>query len=200
MKEVLLEEYCEFNYEPEIVESAVDGRKRVILKGTFQEADAPNGNGRIYPFSILDRELKRLDRFIVERKMVGEMDHPPGRVKPLLSEASHVITKLEMRGKKMYGELEILPTSRGKDLLALYESGIKLGVSSRGTGGLKPAGNGLLVVEDNYRLNTFDVVGEPSVGDAYINEALELNSRFLRTGNALSIINRGIYDVFGKKL
>ena len=193
---VILQEFMDFSFQPEIIEAKEEGKSPTIrLKGLFQKGDHPNGNKRVYPTRILEREVNRLGTYLAERRMVGELDHPPGEIKPRLGQASHVITMLEMRGQEMYGALEILPTAKGKDLLALYESGVRLGVSSRGTGNLRPLPSGLMEVDDSYCLNTFDVVNEPSVGTAYISEGLALNNRY-RNGNVLHTLKRKMYFIF----
>lgn len=188
---MILTEFAEFDYVPEIVEGQ-NGVKKVIMSGVFQRAEAPNGNRRIYPKRLLERELSRLNTYISERRMIGELDHPPGEVKPRLREASHIITFLEMRGNDVYGKLEILPTTRGRDLLALHEAGVRIGVSSRATGGSRPLPNGLREVDDTFCLNTFDVVNEPSVQGAYVAESLLKNSDH----NTLNILKKKLYFIF----
>ena len=196
MTQLVLQEYAEFNFAPEIIESNNAGDKPIVrLKGIFQKGGVPNGNKRVYPTRLLTREVERLSTYINERRMIGEIDHPPGEIKPRLNNASHVITSLEMRGDEMYGVLEILAkTDAGRNLLGLYESGIKLGVSSRGTGGLKPLPGGLMEVDDSFCLNTFDVVNEPSVGTAYITEGLQQNNAF--RVNTLDTLKRKLYYIF----
>jgi hypothetical protein len=188
---MILNEFTEFNYTPEIVEG-VGGIKKVVMSGVFQRAESPNGNRRVYPKRLLEREINRLNNYITERRMIGELDHPPGEVKPRLREASHIITFLEMRGNDVFGKLEILNTTRGRDLMALHEAGVRIGVSSRATGGLRPLPNGLSEVDDSFCLNTFDVVNEPSVQGAYVAESLLKNYN----QNTLNILKKKLYFIF----
>ena len=188
---MVLTEFQDFNYTPEIVEGQ-NGTKKIIMSGVFQRAEMPNGNRRIYPKRLLEREINRLNSYITERRMIGELDHPPGEAKPRLREASHIITFLEMRGNDVFGKLEILNTVRGRDLMALHEAGVKIGVSSRATGGLRPLPNGLSEVDDSFCLNTFDVVNEPSVQGAYVAESLLKNY----DQNTLNILKKKLYFIF----
>jgi len=195
MGQIVLQEYMDFDFNPEIIESKEDGKQSVIrLKGLFQKGEVPNGNKRVYPTPILEREVKRLSNYISERRMIGELDHPPGEIKPRLGFASHIVTFLEMRGSDMYGQIEILSTDSGKNLRALYESGVRLGVSSRGTGGLRQLPNGLSEVEESYSLNTFDIVNEPSVTTAFISESLQQNNS--EVNNVLYTLKRKTYFIF----
>jgi len=139
--------------------------QRVVLRGTFQRAEARNANGRIYPLSLLTREVERLQPFIKNRQLLGELDHPQS-AKIRIPFASHVVTALWVEGNEIMGELEPLTTSYGNELRALIRDRVKLGVSSRGTGNLKNEGRGL-IVQDNYRMLTFDIVSDPSTQGAY---------------------------------
>lgn len=166
----LLTESLPFDYKP-IVEELEGGRKVYKLKGILQRGDTPNGNRRVYPTRLLEREVSKVQELIKTRAMVGEIDHPGDRLRPLYSEASHIITELEMRGNECYGAIEIIPgTRKGSDLLGLYEAGVRMAISSRGSGSLKPMGNGLTEVQDDYQLFTFDIVNEPSTPGAFLHE------------------------------
>ena len=157
-------------------ESKAKGTMKIA--GIFQRADSPNQNNRIYEKKLLLREMKRLDEAIRERRLMGELDHPAhDAVK--LGNVSHLVTKLEMRGGNMIGEAEILNTPCGQVAQALIKGGVKLGISSRGMGSLTERGDYSLV-NDDYKLVTFDLVADPSTKGAFpglVNE--ETDSKFI---------------------
>tara|TARA_R110000824_G_scaffold190472_1_gene372008 strand:- start:354 stop:959 length:606 start_codon:yes stop_codon:yes gene_type:complete len=148
------------------------------IGGIFQRADSPNHNKRIYEKKLLVREMKRLDEAIRERRLMGELDHPThDAVK--LGNVSHLVTKLQMSGNDMIGEAEILSTPCGQVAQALIKGGVKLGISSRGMGSLTEKGDYALV-NDDFKLVTFDLVADPSTKGAFpglVNEAN--NSKFI---------------------
>ena len=150
------------------------------IAGIFQRADTPNHNKRIYEKKLLVREMKRLNEAIKERRLMGELDHPTQDA-VLLHNVSHLVTKLDMRGGEMMGEAEILNTPCGQVAQALIKGGVKLGISSRGMGSLSELANGISVVNDDYKLVTFDLVADPSTKGAFpglVNE--NHNSKFIK--------------------
>lgn len=182
--QIVLQEYIDSKLATETLEEDRGAGKQAVykLKGIFQRGDSPNGNRRVYPTLILEREISRLKPLVAKRRIVGELDHPANRDKPKMSEASHVITFLEMRGKEVYGELEIIPgTTQGNNLLGLYRAGVEICVSSRGTGGLRALPNGLFEVDDSLQINTWDIVSEPSVADAILHEGMMLNQKLIKS-------------------
>ena len=159
-------------------ESKSNGTMRIA--GVFQRADMPNQNKRVYEKKLLVREMKRLDEAITERRLMGELDHPThDAIK--LGNVSHLVTRLEMRGSEMYGEAEVLSTPCGQVAQALIKGGVKLGISSRGMGSLSERNDGMSVVNDDYKLVTFDLVADPSTKGAFpglVNESN--NSAFIQ--------------------
>lgn len=159
-----------------IEESKANGTMKI--KGIFQRADEPNHNKRIYEKTLLVREMKRLDEAIKERRLMGELDHPShDAVK--LGNVSHLVTGLSMNGADMIGEAEILNTPCGQVAQALIKGGVKLGISSRGMGSLTEKGDYSLV-NDDFKLVTFDLVADPSTKGAFpglVNEGID--SRFI---------------------
>lgn len=157
-------------------ESKANGTMKI--KGIFQRADSPNHNKRIYEKKLLVREMSRLDEAIEERRLMGELDHPThDAVK--LGNVSHLITKLKMSGNDMIGEAEILNTPCGQVAQALIKGGVKLGISSRGMGSLTEKGDYSLV-NDDFKLVTFDLVADPSTKGAFpaqVNEGVD--SKFI---------------------
>ena len=147
-------------FEYQIVESA-NGRFRV--EGVFQRSDIENANKRVYPRTIWEKELKeaRVREVLENRAMFGELDHPSDG-KTSLKRVSHLITELQLRDDGIvHGAAEILPTPNGQILKALFESGAQIGISSRGSGSVQ---NG--VVQEDFKLSTFDFVARPSTPGA----------------------------------
>lgn len=142
-----------------------DGKIRV--KGEFAKCGIATENKRVYPGTLWEKEIKRLDKAMGERRVFGEMDHPAdGRTS--LNRASHIVTGLKVtKDGLVVGEAEVLPTESGKNLMALLQSGCKVGVSSRGYGSTKSNNKGEEVVQDDYKLVTFDFVAEPADNDAF---------------------------------
>jgi hypothetical protein len=160
-------------------ESKRDGTMKIA--GIFQRADTPNQNNRIYEKKILVREMKVLDEAVKERRLMGELDHPShDAVK--LQNVSHLVTRLAMKGNDMMGEAELLNTPPGQVAQALIRGGVKLGISSRGMGTLRERQDGTCIVNDDFKLVTFDLVADPSTKGAFpglVNESK--NSKFIET-------------------
>ena len=138
----------------------------MILSGVCQRADTLNGNGRKYGRGILEREVKNYQKLIDENRALGELDHPDSSVVEL-SKVSHKVTKLWMEGDDVYGKLQVLPTPSGNILRSLVESGVQVGISSRGLGSVREQ-NGQTIVEDDFQLICFDMVSEPSTPGAFM--------------------------------
>ena len=137
------------------------------VRGLFQEANSKNGNKRVYSQPLLEREIKKLQGPLKERRLIGELDHPSNEVVHLTN-ASHIITGLTMEGNKVIGEAEILNTPSGKVLQELLRAGVKIGISSRAVGGLTyNSQNECYDVNENLRLITWDMVSEPSCHGAF---------------------------------
>jgi hypothetical protein len=138
----------------------------VFLSGKLQEADVRNGNGRKYPHIILEREIKKYENLIKERRALGELDHPEDSVINLKN-VSHLVTKVWWKGPSVMGKIEVLNTPSGKVLQELIRSNIKTGISSRGLGSVREEG-GDTIVEDDFQLICFDIVSEPSTPNAFM--------------------------------
>ena len=136
------------------------------LRGIFGRCDEKNNNGRVYSKHLLEREVKRIAEAMVERRLLGELDHPShDAVK--LSNVSHLITGLDFNGNDLMGECELLDTPAGKVAQALVEGGVKIGISSRGMGSLSEQADGTKTVNEDFRLVTFDLVADPSTRGAF---------------------------------
>ena len=138
----------------------------VFLVGVCQKAGTKNGNGRVYPKSVLEREVENDQNSIRERRALGELDHPDDSVINLKN-SSHLVTKMWWEGNNVMGKIEVLDTPSGRILKDLLKSGVKLGISSRGMGSVKESMNSL-TVEDDFQLICFDMVSEPSTPGAYL--------------------------------
>ena len=138
----------------------------MILSGKLQEADVQNGNGRVYPQPILEREMKNYQKLVKERRALGELDHPADSVINLRN-ASHMITEVWWDGGNVMGKVQVLNTPAGNILKGLCSSGVKLGISSRGLGSVRES-QGKTIVEDDFQLICFDFVSEPSTPGAYM--------------------------------
>jgi hypothetical protein len=170
----LIRDFNELSYT--VDELNEDGMpKKFRLKGRFQHADLPNGNGRVYPRAVLESSIQKTSDAVTDRRMLGELDHP-NDAKIHLEKVSHVITKLQLaEDGQMYGEAEVLPTASGKILESLLRSGVKLGISSRGFGSTKKNGKGLDEVQNDFKLVTFDIVSDPSTPNAFPQAVYENN-------------------------
>lgn len=138
----------------------------IRFRGKFQEADAVNKNKRMYPFRVLDENVKKLADCIQARGLIGELDHPTDSIIHF-EKASHVITNLSWENNSLMGEGEILNTPHGHILKALINDGIRVGISSRGVGNGAVDENGILVIGESYKLITFDAVADPSTFSAF---------------------------------
>ena len=172
MKKVLLQEYYEL-CEGGICQDLLTGEEKIyvnnggmMLSGKLQEADIQNGNGRIYPRKILEREVKTYQKLVQEKRALGELDHPEDSVINLKN-ASHMITEMWWDGPNVMGKVKILNTPSGKILQELVNDGVKLGISSRGLGSVSEA-QGRTIVEDDFQLICFDFVSEPSTPNAFM--------------------------------
>ena len=163
----LLTEWMPWQYSKEMIEESKqknDGR--LLMKGILQKANTLNQNGRIYPQVILDREVRNYQKFIAESRALGECDHPDSSVVELKN-ASHIVREAYMDGDVCYGIVELLDTPSGKILQSLVESGVTLGISSRGVGSTKRQGD-TDVVQDDFQLICWDFVSEPSTPGAFM--------------------------------
>lgn len=149
------------------LDESSSGNGKLRVKGEFAKCGIATENKRVYPEAVWNKEIGRLNKAIGDRRVFGEMDHPAdGRTS--LNRVSHIVTGLSVsKDGLIIGEAEVLPTEAGKNLSALLASGCKVGVSSRGYGSTKPNPKGEEVVQDDYKLVTFDFVAEPADVDAY---------------------------------
>lgn len=165
----------------EILEEKVNPNstwKSLKIKGIFQRADAKNQNGRIYPYSVLDRAIQECSESLMSRNMFGELDHPADQSPTVsLKNVSHVITNLKFSGKDVIGEAVVFDdpgpagTPAGRLLGALIRNNCTVGISSRGYGSVANNYEGTIVEE--YKLVTFDCVHDPSTQKAFVQPVTE---------------------------
>ena len=155
-----------------IVEKAEDGTKSHVIEGVFAQADGKNRNGRIYPLPVLTGAVNEyVEQQVNQGRAVGELNHPAGPTINL-DKVSHRITELKMDGKNVMGKARILSTPMGMIVSGLLEGGVQLGVSTRGMGSLEPR-NDAMYVKDDFKLNTIDIVQDPSAPNAFVNGIME---------------------------
>ena len=149
-----------------------------LVEGILATAEVKNGNGRYYSKDLWEREIDKYQNLVKEHRAMGELDHPDSTVINLQN-VSHNIADMWWDGDNVMGKIEILPTPAGNILKALVESGITVGVSSRGMGSLEDRG-GILEVQDDFELLCWDFVSTPSNPDSFmhlIKEGLDFTSQ-----------------------
>jgi len=170
---------------PKMLKEDVNGGTQKVLRltGQFQYANKPNHNGRIYELGILEHAVKEIQEDITHRRVMGELDHPQD-AKIHLDRVSHLVSKLWMEGDQVLGELEIVKGTPCGDILgALVNSGVTVGISSRGVGDMESTmleGDEVMKVLPGYTFVTYDVVAEPSVHDSYLS-VMESRRKLLGT-------------------
>lgn len=167
----------------------------MMLTGKLQEADVQNGNGRIYPHSIMEREVKRYAAVVEDNRALGELDHPDSSIINLAN-VSHMVTEVWMDGPSVMGKIKVLETPAGQILRALVESGVKTGISSRGMGSVTER-MGKTIVEDDFQLICFDIVSEPSTPNAFmaLSENKLMNERVQKNNKILNLMNEILGEV-----
>jgi len=158
-----LRENLTFDQARIVLEAAEDG-KNLYMKGICIQGGVRNANQRVYPVNEIGRAVKTLnDQISGGYSVLGEVDHPEG-LNINLDRVSHLITEMWMDGPNGYGKLKILPTPMGNLVKTMLESGVKLGVSSRGSGNVTEDGSGEV---SDFEIITVDVVAQPSAPGAY---------------------------------
>jgi hypothetical protein len=159
------------------VEFITEGKgssKKSYIKGIFLQAEQVNRNGRMYPLSIMEREVNRYnENFVQKGRALGELGHPDGPTVNL-DRVSHKICELYKDGNNFIGKAQLLETPMGKIAKSLIDEGVMLGVSSRGVGSLKMTNEGHKVVGEDFMLATAaDIVADPSAPDAFVQGIME---------------------------
>ena len=172
-----LRENLSFDQAKMVVESdGTENGKSLYMTGIFIQGDKRNQNQRVYPAKEIARAVKTLnDQIEGGYSVLGEVDHPDD-LRINLDRVCHMVTKMWMDGADGYGKLRILPTPMGNLVKTMLESGVKLGVSSRGSGNVREDGSGEV---SDFEIITVDVVAQPSAPGAYPTPIYEhlMNSR-----------------------
>jgi len=170
----------------------------VFLSGIMQKADQENGNGRVYSKRVLSREIENYQKIIIDKRALGELDHPEDSVVNLKN-VSHMVTEMWWQGDNVMGKVKVLDTPSGQILKSLVKSGVKLGISSRGLGSTRKEG-GKTIVEDDFQLICFDFVQEPSTPGAFMmseNKKRTLDTKVIWT--KADRLNRILNDIIKDK-
>ena len=151
-----------------------NGKKSMYIEGVFLQGNIKNRNGRMYPMETLRKEVGRYNENHVQSgRALGELGHPDTPTVNL-DRVSHKIVSLKESGSNFIGKAKILGTPMGKIASSLVEEGVKLGVSSRGIGSLRPTREGVNIVGDDFMLATAaDIVADPSAPDAFVEGIME---------------------------
>jgi len=160
MKQVLIETQLFKPSKGLLSEGKMSERGNPLVEGILATCEVENGNGRYYSEDLWKREIDKYMDLVKGNRATGELDHPESQVINLKN-VSHNIKDINWDGKNIMGTIEILPTPSGNILKALIDSGITVGVSSRGMGSLEQKGD-LMEVQDDFELLCWDFVSTPS--------------------------------------
>lgn len=151
-----------------------NGKKNYFIEGIFLQSNLKNRNGRMYPESVMDKEVARYIKESVEsNRAYGELGHPD-TPSINLDRVSHMIVNLRKEGTNYIGRAKIMETPMGNIARGLLDGGANLGVSSRALGSLKMNNEGVNVVQDDFMLSTAaDIVADPSAPDAFVRGIME---------------------------
>ena len=157
-----LREHLTFDQARMVTETANDG-KDLFMKGICIQGGVKNANDRVYPVSEISNAVTQINDQIVEgHSVLGEVDHPDD-LKVNLDRVSHMVESMWMDGANGFGKLKILPTPMGQLVKTMLESGVKLGVSSRGSGNVQESSGDV----SEFEIVTVDIVAQPSAPGAY---------------------------------
>jgi len=195
MNKYVLKEFMNLDYSDDLLNEEERAGNRdgthLILAGKIQMCNEQNGNGRVYPQGVLEREIKNYGKLVKERRSLGELDHPDESVINLKN-ASHLITDVWWEGNSVMGKLKILDTPAGQIAKQLVAGGVQLGISSRGLASTRQQG-GVTMVEDDFQLLCFDLVSEPSTTGAFLVAENKIKTHLTKADR----INRALNDILG---
>ena len=157
-----------------IVEEKLGKGKEYFIEGIFLQSEVKNRNGRMYPESVMDKEVQRyMENYVAKNRAYGELGHPD-TPSINLDRVSHLIVDLRKEGTNYIGKAKVLDTPMGKIAKGLLDGGANLGVSSRALGSLKMNKEGVQIVQDDFMLSTAaDIVADPSAPDAFVRGIME---------------------------
>lgn len=173
-KGTIMKLFTELVEDVQFIVEEKNGKKSMFIQGPFMQAEQKNRNNRVYGLDILAREVARYnDQYVNTNRALGELGHPNGPTINL-DRVSHKIVELKQDGNNFIGKAMILETPMGKIARNLLESGVQLGVSTRGMGSLKEGKDGVMMVQDDFYLATAaDIVADPSAPDAFVQGIME---------------------------
>ena len=195
MNKNLLIETISFNPKPLSLSEGKSVSGLPLVEGILATAEVKNGNGRYYSKKIWDREIDKYMESVKTNRAVGELDHPESSVINLKN-VCHNIKDIWWNGDHIMGKIEILPTPSGNILQALINSGITVGVSSRGMGSVKQMGETLEVQED-FELLCWDFVSTPSNPGSWMAPLNESLNNTIKNNNKANDIIREILCAHG---
>lgn len=191
-----LREHLSFDQANLVIESkeSASGGKDLYMKGIFIQGAQQNHNGRVYPVNEISRAVESIkSRLEKGYSVLGEADHPDD-LQVNIDRVSHMITDMWMEGENGFGKLKLIPTPMGNIIKTLLESGVKLGVSSRGSGNVTESGK----VSD-FEIVTVDVVAQPSAPDAYPTAIYERVMGSRRRAALMDVAYAATYDRSAQK-
>jgi len=157
----------------QVITEGTGADKKLYIEGVFLQSELKNRNGRVYPFSVLEREVGRYnEEYVKTKRALGELGHPDGPTVNL-DRVSHRITELRAEGNNFMGKAQILDTPMGKIAKSLLGEGVQLGVSSRGMGSIDKREDTSYVMDDFMLATAADIVADPSAPDAFVNGIME---------------------------
>jgi len=157
----------------EVITEGKGADKKMYIEGVFLQSELKNRNGRMYPFSVLEKEVNRYnEEYVKTSRALGELGHPDGPTVNL-DRVSHRITSLRSEGNNFIGRAQIMNTPMGNIARSLLEDGVKLGVSSRGMGSIDRREDCNVVMDDFMLATAADIVADPSAPDAFVNGIME---------------------------
>ena len=157
----------------EVITEGKGADKKLYIEGVFLQSEIKNRNGRMYPFSVLEKEVNRYnEEYVKTSRALGELGHPDGPTVNL-DRVSHRITSLKSEGNNFIGRAQIMNTPMGNIAKSLLEDGVKLGVSSRGMGSIDRREDMGVVMDDFMLATAADIVADPSAPDAFVNGIME---------------------------
>ena len=173
---------------------AVRESNAMFITGKLQEGGVLNGNQRMYPPDIMEREVNKYTQMVKDNRALGELDHPESSIINLAN-VSHMVIDIWMEGPSVMGKCKVLDTPSGQILRSLVDAGVKIGISSRGMGSVKEH-QGKTIVEDDFQLICFDIVSEPSTPNAFMSltENKFMSARVAKNNKIINLMNKIVGD------
>jgi len=191
-----LQEHLTFDQASIVTEAKEDGNggKSMYMEGIFTQGNKENQNKRVYPAQEIQKAVEAIQGKIDGGySVLGEADHPDD-LQVNLDRVSHMIERMWMKGQDGYGRLKLLPTPMGQICITLLGNGVKLGVSSRGSGNVNDSGK-----VSEFEIQTVDIVANPSAPDAYPDPLYETIMNSKRGNILLDVADAVNHDKVAEK-